>query len=326
MAILSSTIIEFDLANHSFKELSLDELEMDLHDLKKIYWVHSDLNQQETFKKLATKLHLPDDVINLCAEEDTMPQFIDNDEALTIQIQCLLSTELKNNNEANFSNLIIHLTPHFCFTASTEVIPALLEFIKSCQKSIRYAKTPCFILFLIFDNVVNEYARILFNFELITDQMDLGVRTIHKNIYGEVMEIKQQVMKVKRYTIAVREILMRISGRNISVISEQCRSSLYKLSNHSHMVVHEADSIRDILNGLLDQIDNTLMQKMSETMKILTAVAAIFLPLTLITGIYGMNFHWIPELEWQYGYFWALGLILLCGIVLLFLFKKMKWF
>lgn len=326
MTILGSIAIEFDLENRKFKELSIAELKINLHDQKKIYWVHCDLNQQENFKKLSEKLCLPDEVIKLCDQEDTMPKLIDNDETITIQIQCLLSTELKNNIEANFSNLIVYLTSNFCFTASSEVIPALLEFIKNFQKSIRYAQTPCFIIFLIFDNVMNEYARILFNFELVADQMDLRVRSTHSNIYNDVMEIKQQVMKVKRYTIAVREILMRLSGRHISVISEQCRSSLYNLSNHSHMVIHEEDSIRDILNSLLDQIDNTLMQKMSETMRVLTAVAAIFLPLTLITGIYGMNFHWIPELEWKFGYFWALGLILVCGGVMLFIFKKMKWF
>jgi len=126
--------------------------------------------------------------------------------------------------------------------------------------------------------------------------------------------------------MASREILMRISGRSIAVISDACRTSLYNLSNHSHMVVHEADSIRDMLNSLLDEIENMLMQKLNETMRVLTAFAAIFLPLTLITGIYGMNFRWIPELNWTYGYFWALGLLVVCAGSLLFLFKKKKWF
>lgn len=133
-------------------------------------------------------------------------------------------------------------------------------------------------------------------------------------------------MKVKRYTIAIREILMRITSRNILVISEQCRTSLYNLSNHCHLIVNEIDSLRDMLNGLLGQIDNQLMQNMNETMKVLTAFAAIFLPLSLITGIYGMNFYWMPELGWKYGYFGALGLIVLCALLLFLIFRKKKWF
>jgi magnesium transporter len=92
------------------------------------------------------------------------------------------------------------------------------------------------------------------------------------------------------------------------------------------MIANETDSLRDMLNSMLDQIDNALMQKMNETMKILTTFAAIFLPLTLITGIYGMNFQWMPELAWKYGYFYALTLLVVCGLSLLFIFKKMKWF
>lgn len=324
MTMLDSMIIEFDVKKHSLKQLFIHEFEIDIHDQNKIYWVHCNLNQQEEFNTIIEKLSLPDEVVKLCKQQDSIPKLMDNDEELTIQIQCLLSTELKRN-EADFNNLVIHLTSRFCFTAAYEALPPLLEFIATYKKSIRYAKTPCFILFLILDNAINDYARILYNFELITEQMDMRVRTTHRNIYNKVMRIKQQLMKVKHYTIAVREILMRISNRNITVISEECRSSLYNLSNHSHMVVHEIDSIRDMLNGLLDQIDNALIQKLSETMKVLTAFAAIFLPLTLITGIYGMNFHWIPELQWKYGYFWALSLIIVIGIALFFIFKKMRW-
>lgn len=323
---LGSTIIEFDILKQTFKEVRTDDLLIDMQDKNKIYWIHCNLSEKQIFKQLATKLRLPEEVVYMCNQEDIMPQVREHDEALTVHIESLVTTEFKSTNEACFSKLIMHLTTRYCFTAANDTLPALKEFMQSYQKAIRYAKTPCFIFFLIFDNVINDYTKILFEFELLTDQMDVRVRSAHHNIYNDVMDIKQEVMKVKRNTIAARDILMRLSGRTFSVISEQCRTSLYNLSNNSHMVVHEADSLRDVLNGLLDQIDNSLMQKMNESMKVLTAVAAIFLPLTLITGIYGMNFRWMPELQWQYGYFFALGLIVLCGAGMLLLFKRMKWF
>lgn len=326
MNTVDSTAIEFDLLNRTFKQLSIDELEIDFQNKDKIYWVHSNLNQKDLFHTISNKLNLPDEVIELCKQKKLMPELTDTDNALTIQTQCLILREPNEHKAIKFANMTLHLTSHFCFTATSQPTSVLLEFIKSCPKAVQYAKTPCFILFLIFDELVNDYAKTLFNFEIKLDQIDLHARQVRKNIYNEIMNVKQQVVKVKRYAIAIREILMRISGRKISVISEQCRSSLYNLSNHTHMVVHESDSIRDILNGLLDQIDNVLMQNLNETMRVLTAFAAIFLPLTLITGIYGMNFRWMPELEWQYGYFWALSLIVLCAVILLLVFKKKKWF
>lgn len=180
-------------------------------------------------------------------------------------------------------------------------------------------------IFLILDNIINDYAQFLFNFEVISDQMDVKVRESHDDIHSDVNNIRHRVMEIKRCTVAIREILMRLSGRKIAVISEECRISLSNLFNQSQMVFNEIDSIRDMLNAMLSQMDYHLMHRMNQTMQVLTAFAAIFLPLTLITGIYGMNFHNMPELNWYYGYYYALILIFVCGVGLYYMFKKMKW-
>lgn len=326
MAMLNSIGIEFNLQDRTYRQFSVDQFDINLEDETKIYWLHCDLNQPEIFKRVMDKLHLSDDFINLCDPADTMPKLVDTGESLTIRIQSLLSDELKQDQEAVFENLVIYLTEHYCLTVASSFLPALAAFTEVAPKAIKYAQTPCFILFLILDNVINDYSKILFHFDLIADELDMHIDDSNHNIYSDVMDKKNQVMKIKRYVAAIRDILMRISGRKLAVISEQCRLSLGNLFDHSQMVVAEADAVRDILNGTLDKIDNALMQKMNETMKILTGFAAIFLPMTLIAGIYGMNFTWIPELQWKYGYWWALFLMLLCGGFLLYLFKKMRWF
>ncbi len=326
MNTLGTTVVEFDIVNLQVRHLTIDELDINPEDVSKVYWVHCNLTKPDALKAASKKLKLPASVKKLCLQIDPIPKVVDTDSSITIQIQCLLSTQIEFNSEVQFGNLILHLTNNYCFTASSKSIPALKEFAKTYEKNIPYAKTPCFILFLLLDNTISDYSKILFNEEVITDEMELGIRNLHENIYQEVMDIKQQVMKIKRHTISIREILMRISDRKMAVISEQCRSSLHNLANHSHMIIHEADSVRDVLNGMLAQIDNTLMQNMNETMRVLTAFAAIFLPLTLITGIYGMNFEWIPELHWKYGYLYAISLLIVCAIILLVLFKRKKWF
>lgn len=325
MNTFDTIAIEFDLTHHSIKQVALEELRVNAQEKNKIYWIHSNLNQADVFKQLVKKLRLPADVVQLCSEENNLSSLIDNDNALTLQIKCLASLELNEKNELNLDNLVIHLTPHYCFTAADKPLPVLFEFFNNCSKSVHYAKTPCFILFLFFEGIINDYANVLFHYEEIAEQFESVIQKKHENIYKDVAEVKHQTLQIKRDMIAIREILMRITSRNILVISEKCRTSLYNLSNHSHLIINEVDSIRELLNSLLGQIDNELMQKMSETMAVLAAFAAIFLPLNLITGIYGMNFEWIPELHWKYGYFWALGLIILCAIFLYLLFKKKKW-
>ena len=119
---------------------------------------------------------------------------------------------------------------------------------------------------------------------------------------------------------------MRISGRKITVISEACRVSLFNLFNHCQMVDNEADSIREILNGLLDQIDNSLMQRMNETMKVLTAFAAIFLPLTLITGVFGMNTLITPIVNDTFGFYKIILLMISFALITFSYFRYKKWF
>ena len=323
----TTTIIEFDLENQSHQKLSLDEYAIDLQDTNKILWIHCDLNDQHAFQKIAEKIHLADDVVNLFMQKDPTPRLVEFDDAVTVQLPCLITHEIDMHHlEETFSYLMIHLSDRYCITASTQSIPAITQFNNNFTKALKYAKTPCFILFLVMDNVVDDFAKTLFNFETITDQFDLRIRHSHENIYSEVMDVKNHTMKIRRFIIATKEILMRLSGRKMSVISSSCRASLSNLLNETHMISNEADSIRDILNNLLDQIDNVLMQKMNETMRVLTAFASIILPLTLITGIYGMNFHWIPELEWKYGYFAVLILLVVVGGILFYIFKKKKWF
>lgn len=330
MTMTNCIIVEFDLDKRSTRLLDVAQLMVAGLDTTKLYWIHIDLSQQSVtssaFKQIAKTLQLPEKVMELCHCDDTMPKLFHADETVTLQIQCLISEDIHLNHEEKYSNLIMHLTNLYCFTASEEDVPAVREFAETYDKALKYALTPCFIFFLILDNAVNDYAKILYSFELVVEQMDLKIRAAHQNIYDEVMHVKKELMKIKRYTVAIREILMRLSGRRISVISNQCRSSLYNLFNQSQMVFHESDSVRDMLNGLLDQIDYSLMQKMNETMRVLTAFAAIFLPLSLIAGIYGMNFHYMPELQWKYGYYWALSLIVFIGGVLYCVFKYKKWF
>lgn len=324
--MIESTAIEFDVINHTFRQIDISEIDIDYANLNKIYWIHCDLNQQMIYQELINKLQLPDDIVALIKQPDSVPQLIDNDVNISMKIPALINIDNTKSKELEYGNLIFHLTSHFCFTATYESIPAIAEFIKNSPKTVQYAKTPCFILFLMLDDIVSDYAKILFNYEVAMEEMDVCVRSSHSNIYNEVMDAKLQVMKIKRFLIATREILLRLSGRKIAVISARCAVYLNNLSNHTHMVAHESDSIRDMLNGLLDQIENALMQKLNETMRILTAFTAIFLPLSLITGIYGMNFHWMPELSWKYGYFFTLALIAICAGVLLYIFKKKKLF
>lgn len=323
---MSLTIVEFDLVNKTINNLLLKNFAIDPSEPQKIYWIHSDLVLDSEFWDLANKLELADEAITCCKENKFIPKLIDNNDTITLQVECSLVNEISSKNDFEFGNLIVHLTGRYCFTASSKVLPAITRFEANYDKYLKFARTPCFILFILLDNVVNDFSQVLLDYEYMADQIDLTIRSVEKNIYSKVMNIKKNVMRVQHNIATIRDILMRISGKSISVISAQCRASLANLLDHCQIIFNEAQAVRDSLRNTLDQIDNALMQRLNNTMKVLTAFAAIFLPLTLISSIYGMNFKWIPELDWEYGYFWALGSMGLCALLLIWWFKRNKWF
>ena len=175
------------------------------------------------------------------------------------------------------------------------------------------------------DNTINRYLDVLLELERMTDNIDLDFRHISTATYRKVIAVKRRVILVKRYASMLSDITMRLSGRKMSVISEDCRASLHNLLTHCQMVMTEADAIREAINSALDSINNALMGRMNETMRILTVYMLLFMPLTLITGIYGMNFRYMPGLEWKYGYYVVLGLMICCVVGLFYAFKKRRW-
>lgn len=323
---IPSQVIAFDLKSKTSNIIAMHDLSTHLGKDNTVLWIHCDTTDKPNLHQLTHTLNIPDEVTALIHETSTMPFADDDENSLTLKIQGIRTLETSQGKHEGFAPLIMHLTNEYCITFSSGPMIALSDFTKNHKKSIQHGRTSCFILFLILDNVVNDYANVLFKFEAKADQMDLKVRAAHKDIYSEVINAKKDAMRTKRNIAGIRDILMRISGRKIDVVSDECRKSLYDLYDHARVVVNESDCVREVLNGLLDQINNSVMHKMSETMKVLTAFASIFLPLTLITGIYGMNFRWMPELEWRYGYFFALGLIAFCAVLLLIAFKRIKWF
>lgn len=320
-----SIATEFDLSEQSFTQKTLQELGVSLPK-EKIYWIHCNANDKQALKQVSEKLQLSREVIDFIEQKEIMPNLLETFDALTIRLQCLSVIKLYEAQPIKFSNLIIHLTPQYCLTIAGDPIPALKSFNDNYHKTLQYARTPGFILFLILDEIINDFSSILFKFELACDNIESSRNVKKENLYTKVMLKKKQLIKVTRHAIAMRGILMRISGRKIGVISEACRISLVDLLEHVQLIISEATSIQDMLHGTLDQIDNTLMHNLNETMRILTAFSAIFLPLTLVAGIYGMNFHWMPELQWKYGYFFALFLMAFIAFVLVYIFKRKKMF
>jgi len=130
---------------------------------------------------------------------------------------------------------------------------------------------------------------------------------------------------LRRSLWPLREMLARLDRDRLPLIQEETRPFLRDVHDHTIQIIEILDSFQEILSGLMDVHLTSISNRMNNIMKLLTVIATIFIPLTFIAGVYGMNFRNMPELTWRWGYPAVLGLMALVFVGMLIFFKRRKW-
>lgn len=206
------------------------------------------------------------------------------------------------------------------------------------QRSINYAaqmvlKNPQtlgrgidFLFHLIIDEVVDSYTPILDNLDSTVDSMEDEV--FHyptQQSMVAILNLKKNIMTIRRVAIYQREMLNRLSRGEFSLITDE--EMLYYRNVYDHLVRMSdlADSYRDMVAGLLDAYLSVSNNRLSQVMKVLTIISTIFLPLSFITGFFGMNFRIIPLADLEYGIWFSAIFMLMVASGMILIFKKNKW-
>ena len=140
-----------------------------------------------------------------------------------------------------------------------------------------------------------------------------------------VLQLKRTIMTVRRIAFYQREMLNRLSRGEFTLISTN--EMVYYRNVYDHLVrmTDLADSYRDMVTGLLDAYLSVTSNKLNQVMKVLTIISTIFLPLSFITGFFGMNFVYLPGSQWEYGVLAATVFMLAVGLGMLWVFRRNKW-
>jgi magnesium transporter len=184
-----------------------------------------------------------------------------------------------------------------------------------------------FLCHSILDAVVDEYFPILDEMdEEIESLEDKVLETPEPNVLERILILKHSVMELRRIISPQREVINRLSRDEYMQIDQQSRIYFRDIYDHLVRIQDMSESIRDLVSSALDIYLSSTSLKLNNVMKALTIVSTIFLPITFLAGIYGMNFRFFPELNWQFGYpmVWILCLVII--VSMLFFFKKRGWY
>lgn len=182
------------------------------------------------------------------------------------------------------------------------------------------------ILYQIMDRCVDEYVNVIDHIE---DKVEEWEIAIHKNPYAKVAQdifrMKRMAHELRRIFVEERTMLGTISHQNFPYTTKESDVYFVDIFDHISRVLDSIDIFRESLKGLMEMQMSLKGDRMNEIMKVLTVFSTIFLPLSFIVGLYGMNLKGIPEYEWSFGYIYVWILMIISTIAMIFFFKKKKW-
>ncbi|KTT84086.1 MULTISPECIES: magnesium/cobalt transporter CorA [Mammaliicoccus] len=184
------------------------------------------------------------------------------------------------------------------------------------------------ILLHILDDIVDNYFPFIydiedkvFNFE---DRHNLDITT--KTLIDDTFDLRQELLIIKRTVQPMKDLVYRMREGKVLHLNEQQFLYITHINDHLMKQMEMVDSSREMTSDIRDNYISLNSFKMNNIMKILTIYSVVFMPLTLIAGIYGMNFTNMPELEWHTGYYIVLIIMAVIAIIMLIVFKKKRWF
>jgi magnesium transporter len=169
--------------------------------------------------------------------------------------------------------------------------------------------------------LVDEYDEVIEELEDRVLKMNRG----NNAVLEDIMDLRRSVARLRRISTRQLEVLYRMSHGEFPQIPETTLPFFRDVHDHLQRISDLADNYRDLISGLMEIHFSVVANRTNDVMKTLAVISSIILPLTLIAGIYGMNFDYMPELRSPYGYWATLGFMLLLTIILLFYFWRRGW-
>jgi magnesium transporter len=207
----------------------------------------------------------------------------------------------------------------------TDVFGPIRERLRTSKGRIRSLGAD-YLLYSLVDAIVDNYFTVL---ELLGERIerleDELVNNCQRETLHSIHAIKREILFLRRSVWPLREVISGLSRGESALIQPSTRMYLRDVYDHTIQVIDTIETFRDLTASMLDIYLSSISNQMTGVMKVLTIITTIFMPLSFIAGVYGMNFEHMPELNWRWGYPFSLGIMAALGLGMLWFFRKKRW-
>ncbi|MEN6319095.1 MAG: magnesium/cobalt transporter CorA [Syntrophaceae bacterium] len=322
------TVFDYDESHLLEKEISTVRECQQFKNNQNVSWIHVEgLHDTQILEELGALFGLHPLILEDILNTDQRPKMEDFCEYIYIVLKTFANhgDEIKDITSEQIS---IILGPTFVISfqeKETDIFKPIQERIRAGKGRLRKSGSD-YLAYALIDTVVDNYFTIL---EQLGEEIEMIEESLVKNPSVQTLQaiqnLKRNMIFLRKSIWPLRETISGLERTECQLIHDSTTIFLKDIYDHTIQVIDTIETYRDMLSGILDIYLSSVSNRMNEIMKVLTIIATIFMPLTFMAGIYGMNFKYMPELEWHWGYFLILGFMMVVAVTMLTYFRRKKW-
>ena len=324
--------ISFDPQRRTYRHFGLEDLEAVAKDPEVFAWIDVQAADIGVLNDLLRRWKIDLALIGHFHEPEVLPRIVERPDCVAFYLYQVIDPEehldtKRTIEEIAFARTVLVLGGDFVITFHRQPM-AVIDHVKdTCIDAFRLAgKTPTFIPFLFLERCLYDYAHLNLANDNFLDVIQERVFAGHEEELASGLAIAgRNILTLKKLTSSVQIVLMLLATKENPFISAAGRGFFREMLQNAQAVRDAVDSSRDLLHSVLASIQAAASNRISDVARVLTVLSGVLMPLTLITGIYGMNFENMPELSWPFGYFAVLGALGTVAGGLLLLFRHFGW-
>jgi len=321
------TVTDYDEQNYQEKKVPSIEECVPLKTTPTTTWINIDgLHQTEVIEEIGKKFDLHPMMLEDVLNTNQRPKVEDYESCLFVVLEMLSYDEKKGKILSEQISLI--LGGHYLITFQEsvgDVFGPVRDRIKNTKWRIRKLGAD-YLLYALVDCIVDNYFVVL---EKVADKIELLQEQVaadpSQEILQQIHELKREMIFFRKSVWPVRELVNSLLRSESPLMQKTTEIYLRDIYDHAVQIIDTMETYREMISGMLDVYLSSISNKMNSVMKVLTIIATIFIPLTFVAGVYGMNFKYMPELEWRWAYpaIWVVMFAIFIGMMVYF--KRKKW-
>ncbi len=322
------TLIDYDQSQVQEREVKDIAECFPFRDSPTVTWINIDgLHDVDVIERLGGHFNLHPLILEDILNTSERPKIEDYGDYLFAVLKVFLGNA-SGGREERIVQVSIILGRNFVLSFQEKTNPifeAVKERIRRGKGRLRRSGAD-YLAYALIDSIVDSYFDVLERFgEEIESLEEELVADPKREILKRIHLLKNEMIFLRRSIWPLREVVNTMERLETSLIAATTDVFLRDVYDHTIQVIDNLETDRDVLSGMVETYLSSVSNRMNEVMKVLTIIATIFIPLTFLAGVYGMNFKFMPELEWKYGYFIVWGVMIAAGAVMIVFFKRKKW-